>query len=47
MQLPDIHKQIYLCGPDPMMIATEGLLDSLHSDKSLIINESVMLSWAL
>lgn len=39
--IPDIHKQIYLCGPNPMMTAIEGLLDSLHIDKSLVVKEAV------
>jgi NAD(P)H-flavin reductase len=39
--IPDIHKQIYLCGPTPMMTAFEGLLDRLHVDKSLVIKEAV------
>ncbi|MBN1761063.1 MAG: hypothetical protein JW863_22230 [Chitinispirillaceae bacterium] len=39
--LPDSNKQIYLCGPDPMMTAIEGLLDRLTIDKSLIIKEAV------
>jgi len=39
--IPDIHQQIYLCGPDPMMTAVEGLLARLNIDKSKIIKEAV------
>jgi ferredoxin-NADP reductase len=35
-----IDKNIYLCGPPPMMDAIEQLLASLHVDEKLIIKEA-------
>lgn len=39
--IPDIHKQIYLCGPNPMMTAIERMLINLHIGNHQIIKENI------
>ena len=36
----DVNKNIYVCGPPPMMDAIEKMLASLHVDEKLIIKEA-------
>ena len=40
-QLTDLTKDIYLCGPEPMMEAVEKILSDLNIDDSQIIKEAV------
>ncbi len=37
--ITDTNKNVYVCGPPPMMEAIEKFLSNLHIDKSLIIKE--------
>ena len=37
----DFNKNIYLCGPPPMMDAVEKILSALHVNEELIIKEAV------
>lgn len=39
--ITDFTKNFYVCGPPPMMEATEKILSDLHIDKRLIIKEAV------
>ncbi|HNR42771.1 MAG TPA: hypothetical protein PKL65_11105 [Bacteroidales bacterium] len=39
-QIADFGKNIYLCGPPPMMDAVEKILSDLNVDKSLIVKEA-------
>ena len=38
--IADFNKNIYLCGPPPMMDAVERILSNLHIDERLIIKEA-------
>lgn len=38
--ITDFNKNIYLCGPPPMMDAVEKILSNLHIDEKLIIKEA-------
>jgi ferredoxin-NADP reductase len=38
--ITDLNKNIYICGPPPMMDATEKFLSNLHVDEKLIIKEA-------
>ncbi len=37
--ITDLTKNVYICGPPPMMEAIEKFLSNLHIDKSIIIKE--------
>jgi len=37
--ITDFNKNIYICGPPPMMDATEKFLSNLHVDEKLIVKE--------
>ncbi len=39
--MPDIGKNIYVCGPPPMMDAVAGFLSDLHVNEESIIKETV------
>jgi ferredoxin-NADP reductase len=39
--IADLNKNIYLCGPPPMMEAVEKILSDLNVDKNLIVQEAV------
>jgi ferredoxin-NADP reductase len=39
--LPGRNKNIYVCGPPPMMDAVGAMLTSLHVDESLVVREAV------
>lgn len=38
--ITDLVRNVYLCGPPPMMDAVEELLENMHIDKLLIIKEA-------
>jgi ferredoxin-NADP reductase len=38
--ITDLNKNIYICGPAPMMDAIEKFLSNLHVDKKLIVKEA-------
>jgi ferredoxin-NADP reductase len=38
--ITDFNKNIYVCGPPPMMDAVEKILSNLHVDEKLIIKEA-------
>lgn len=39
--ITDFNKNIYVCGPPPMMDAVEKILSDLHVDEKLIVKEEV------
>ncbi|MCJ7446886.1 MAG: hypothetical protein MUO72_04275 [Bacteroidales bacterium] len=41
LNITDYNKNIYVCGPPPMMDAMEKILSNLHVDEKLIIKEEV------
>jgi hypothetical protein len=40
ISITDFSKNIYVCGPPPMMDAVEKILSDLHVDENLIIKEA-------
>jgi len=39
MHITDFSKNIYVCGPPPMINAVEKILSDLHVDEKLIVKE--------